>query len=363
MKIKPVVIIGVVAILAVLGVALPVVKSLRASSKPTTTTSARFVSNAITADGAVTAADQAKLNFQTGGKLVYLPFKEGAKVYQGQTIASLDTYALTKALQLASNVYQMSKSNTDQTSEYNQAGILEGQTRYALDLSNKQAYSAITEDTVIYDTVQRIVNNALLANNTAQIGVDLANYAIQLSSLTSPINGIITHEDVTVAGVNITPTTTFTVADPSTMVFRANVPVENIYYISEGGTVTIAIDGMQKEIQGTVVKIYPSKVVLSNGESVYPVDITSDDLLKLAKLDESGTAIIATNAKNVALVPAWTVLGGRYIWVDNNGTPELRTVTVGKIHGNEIEILGGLTPNDNIIIDPKMIPSREYQIL
>ena len=363
MKVKPIYIVGIIAVLAIVGLAVPKFGSLGATPKLTTTTSVRFVSSAITADGTVTAADQAVLTFLTPGKLTYLPFKAGDKVYQGQTIASLDTYALRQQLQLAANAYEMTKNSTDQALENNQAGIIEGQQRYALDTTNKQSYSAITEATVISDAVQRIVDNDMLAENSVKITVDLANYAIQLASITSPLNGIITHEDVTVAGVNVTPATTFTVADPTTMVFRANVPTENIYYIAVGSQVTLAIDGIPKKLSGTVSKIYPAKVTLANGETVYQVDITSNDLTKQAKLDLGGTAVISTNAVNVALVPAWTVLGGKYIWVDADGTPELKTVSVGKIHGNEIEILSGLTPDDNIIIDPKFIPSREYQML
>lgn len=360
------IVICVVVLLAIVGIVIgnrALMPSIRTNSGPTTTTSVEFVSSTITADGSVTAQDQARLSFQIAGKLVYLPFKEGDKVYQGQTIASLDSYALKQQLQLASNAYQAIKNNTDQALENNQAGIIEGQTRNSLDLSNKQGYSAVTEATVIYDTVQRIVNNDLLTQNSAQINVDLANYAMQLSSLTSPINGIITNEDVTVPGVNITPATSFTVADPTTMVFRANVPLESIYYISEGSPVTLAIDGIQEKMTGTVVKIYPSKVILSSGQAVYQVDVASTDLVKHAKLDETGSALISTNSQNVALVPAWSVLGGKYVWVDNNGTPELKAVTAGKIHGNKIEILSGLSPEDKIIVDPKIISTLKYPIL
>ena len=177
------------------------------------------------------------------------------------------------------------------------------------------------------------------------------------------MNGILLHEDVNVAGVNITPATTFTVADPASMVFRANVPTEDIYYVTVGSPATIAIDGLPARLTGTVVKVYPSKTILSGGQAVYQVDIASDDLMHLGTFDQSGTAVISTNAQNVALVPVWTVLGGSAIWVDNNGTPELRHITAGKIHGNEIEVTSGLSPEDKIIVDPKYIPARMYQFL
>jgi hypothetical protein len=127
--------------------------------------------------------------------------------------------------------------------------------------------------------------------------------------------------------------------------------------------VTLAIDGIQNKISGTVVKIFPSKIILPSGQAAYQVDISSEELMKKAKLDMSGRAIIYTNSENIALVPAWTVLSGKYIWIDNNGKPDLRKVTVGKIHGNEIEIISGLSENDKIIVDPKYIPSQKYQLL
>jgi multidrug efflux pump subunit AcrA (membrane-fusion protein) len=311
----------------------------------------------------VTAQDQARLNFQTPGKLVYLPFKEGDNVYQGQTIAQLDTYQLQRQLTAALNTYRATRDTFDQTQANVADSVTKAQQTYPYDYYTRAGLTGSADDTAISDAIKRIADQSQASLDNSVINVELVNYALQLSTLTSPLHGIILHEDVTVPGINITPATTFIVADPDTMVFRANVPTENIYYISEGSTVTLAIDGIQNKLSGTVVKIYPSKVILPGGQAVYQVDIASDDLKKQAKLDETGRAMISTNSEHVALVPAWTVLGGKYIWIDNNGTPELRQVTAGKIHGSEIEITGGLSPDDQIIIDPKFIPSLKYQLL
>ena len=322
----------------------------------TTTTSAQFVSSTIVADGAVTAENQATLAFQTSGKLVYLPFKEGDTVFAGQTIAQLDTYALQRDLTLALNAYKATRDTFDQTQENLNDNVTKAQT--APTYTN--AFDNITS---VNDAIIRIADQSQLGLGSSVINVELANYALQLSRLTSPLKGIITHESVTTPGINITPATTFTVADPASMVFRANVPTQDIYYISEGSSVSVAIDGLQNKFDGTVTKIYPSKVILPSGEAVYQVDIESDQLKKLAKLDDTGTAIISTNSVNVALVPAWTVLSGKYIWVEVGGTPQLKEVTPGKIHGDKIEILSGLTPDDKIITDPEYIPSLKYTLL
>lgn len=336
---------------------------LYANSKPTVDSTVKFVSSTITADGVVTAQNKANLNFQIPGKLVYLPLKEGDKVYQGQTVASLDSYTIKEQLRAALNNYRITRNGFDQTNDNVKDNLANAQQVYPYNAYAVAGIAGGATSAAVNNAVARIADNSQAGLDNAVVNVELANYAFQLASLTSPLNGIITHEDVTVPGVNVTPMTTFVVADPSTMVFRANVPTESIYYVNEGGMVTMAIDGIQDKINGTVSRIYPSKVVLPSGQAVYQIDIVSDQLKKLAKLDMSGRAIIYTNAENVALVPAWTVLSGKYIWIDENGTPNLKKVTVGKIHGSEIEITGGLSAGDQIIIDPKYIPSLKYQLL
>jgi len=339
-------------------------------SRPHSSTNAESVnvesvSSEIIADGAIVAQDQATLHFQTAGKLTYLPFKEGDTVRQGQTIASLDPYPLQKQLQLMANSYQTATNNTDQTLENNGAGIIEGQTRYSLDTTNKNSYNSTTEAQVITDTVARIVSNNLLAQNSAQINVDIANYAISLATITSPIKGVVTHMDVTTSNVNITPTTSFTVADPSTLVFRTNILENDIDFVSVGSPVKIKLtNGLGKETTGTVIKIYPDKVTLPNGQKSYQVDIESAQITASGKMGQSGTALIQSSSQSTAkLVPTWTVLDHDSLWVFSNGKPVLRSVTVGKAHGDMTEIITGLEANDQVITNPESITARKYQIL
>jgi len=306
------------------------------SNQTSTTVSVKFVNSTISVGGAVTAQNQETLSFQTSGKLIYLPFKEGDSVLQGQVVARLDTAKLEATLRQAEQDFTAAKAASEKL--YNDQGA--------------------KTDESFDEKVKRTAVDA--AQNKAYDSVVKARQDITDATLVSSLDGIITHEGVTTTGVNITPATTLTVADPDTMVFRANVPLENIYYVSVGSDVTLAIDGIQQKLNGTVAKIYPSKVILPNGQAVYPVDIVSDSLQKYAKLDLTGTAIISTNSKNVALVPAWTVLSGKYIWVEDNGNPRLAEVVSGKIHGKEMEITKGLSLNDKIIINPKYIQSLKY---
>ncbi len=280
-------------------------------------------------------------------------------------IAQLDTYALQQQFAQAVNTFKSLQDSTAQTQENQNAGVVAAQQRTSLDLSvnHNTNYSGTTEENLVQDAAKRLIDQGQLNLDSASLSVDISRYAMQLATLTSPFTGVVTHEDVNVAGQNVTPTTTFSVADPSTKVFRANVSANDIDYISDGMKANVILDGKQKRIMGTIVKVYPSKVTLSDGEQVYQVDIQSDEILNAGKLDQTGTAVIMTNAQNVILVPAWTVLSGKYIWIDNSGKPELKAVSVGQMQGNDIEITGGLSKQDRIITDPKAIPASEYPLL
>lgn len=320
----------------------------------------------VSANGTVASGTEATLHFQTSGKLIRLPYQEGDTVKEGQAIAQLDTYALSRQLQIAANTYESTQNTTNQTVENGQAGVLEGQQRVSLDTYNKSGYSTIPESTVIYDAVKRMVDTSLASQDSAELNVELARYALQLATLTAPINGIITHEDVTVPNVNITTLTSFTIQDPSDMIFRAQVAETDIDFVSVGSKAIIQLNSNpQKDYTGTVVKIYPEKTTSSDGQSVYSVDVRSDELKKSAKFDQSGQVMIQSNTRpSVVLVPSWLVLSHKYVWVvDSGGNASLKTVETGKTHGTEIEVTKGLSPSDRVITDPLFIAQKRYQLL
>src|SRR5581483_1239573 len=298
------------------------------------------VCSQILATGEVASQNEAQLHFQAGGKLTYLPFKEGDRVYAGQTIASLDTYNLQEQLRSALNTYRSTRDKFDQAQNDQNNGVTQksqGGTLNAVGAGLGQ-YGVENTTTNYLDTIaKRIVDENQANLDNSVINVEIANYALTLSSITSPINGVITHEDVTTSGVNVTTATTFIVDDPSNLVFKANVSENDIDFINVGSVASIEFgDGNGYVINGTVDKIYPQKQTLADGSEVYQVDIVSNQLPANIQLGQSGSVLIQSNVKSsVILVPTWTILGHQYIWVVNDNKPILRKVTVGKIHGSE----------------------------
>lgn len=329
----------------------------------------KSIGTTIVADGAIHSQNEAILHFPTGGKLVFVPFKEGDRVFTGQTIAQLDSIPLQQQLSSALNAYKITRDTFDQTNDNVTNGILQGQQKANLQGKNlglPSTTSLNADDNlnnIVNNIVQRMVDQNQATLNNSVIQVQLANYALQLATIASPFDGIILHEDVNVPNVIVSPTTGFTVVDPNAYVFKANVPAQSIDFVSIGAVANISLTGNSKLYQGTVIKIYPQKVTLSTGQDVYQVDIQADGL-KQAAYGQTGTVSIASSQNHpTLLVPTWTILGNNAIWIIKDNKQVLQNVTIGKIHGNYLEITSGLTQEDKVITNPQSIAAEKYQAL
>lgn len=323
---------------------------------PAKTASAEIktVSSNIYAAGSIKSQNEATLHFLTGGKLVYLPFKAGDPVYAGQTIAQLDTFTIQKQLTAALNNYRISRDTFDQTQDNANSGVLQGAQKYGLTVTNKGGFDV---PSVMGDMVKRIVDQSQANLDNSVINVELANYAYQMATLNAPFDGIIYRQDVTSPQIMVSPANSFTIIDPNALIFKANIPESDIDFIEAGAPVNISLDAVKnRTFNGTVTKIYPDKVTLATGAHVYQADIESPELLENGKYDMAGAVTIKSNLKNsVALVPTWLILNSRQIWVKENRKAVLRTVTTGKRHGGNTEVLSGLLPNDQLITNPQYL--------
>jgi len=116
----------------------------------------RSIGSEILAEGIVKSQNEATLNFQIGGKLVYLPFKEGDVVQQGQIIAQLDTYTLQKQLEASLASFRYTRSSFDQNNTSSKNGVLQGSQQFSLETQNKVGTGGQNETDIINDMVKNI---------------------------------------------------------------------------------------------------------------------------------------------------------------------------------------------------------------
>lgn len=332
-------------------------------SKNPETVSIKSAGSEIMADGAVESANQAVLRFQTGGKLVYLPFKEGDRITQGALLAQLDSSDIQKKLEQALNSYRSTRDSFDQYGDNGQSGVAQGAQKYNLEVQNKASLGDGQKINVINDMVKRIADQNQATLDNSVLNVELAQNAFKLATLYSPISGILTHADVDTNYLNVTPSTTFIVQDPTKIIFKAQVLETDINFVDVGSNVKIKLNTNPNHLLvGTVTKIYPEKIKNTKGESVYKIDVESKELQSNYKFGQNGTVLITSKYDTQsAVVPNWLIIDNQYIWVENNGKEILRKVTLGNILDDQVVILSGIQKNDRLITDPKFIVKKLYR--
>lgn len=288
------------------------------------------------ASGKVKSEKQVDLKFQTSGYLAWVGVKEGDTVKQYQTIASLDQRELEKRLQKALRDYSKE--------------------RWDFEEDRRVTY----KDKVITDTIQRILEKNGFDLDKAVLDVEIADLAKQFSYLWTPIAGIVTRVDTSVAGVNITPASAvFTIADPESMIFQANIEEGDIAHIVLGQKAKINLDAHPDEtFEGEVSKVAFSSVSTSGGGTAFPVEIKlpKNDSAKFKIGMNGDMEITYKEIKDVLLVPDEAVFKENdqtYVWQKTPEGKQKIAVKTGRQNDGEIEVTEGVKEGEEIVIIKK----------
>ncbi len=289
----------------------------------------------VVASGKIKSQSQIDLKFQTSGQLAWVKVKEGDSVKKWQAIAGLDQQELKKNLQ-----------------------------KYLLDFSKERAdfdedLKVTYLDKVLTDTIKRILEKNQWDLDKAVLDVELKDIALKYSTLVSPLAGIITHIDVPLAGVNITPAAAvFTVADPDHLEFEAIIDEVDIGLIRLGQPAQLILDAYPDEpINLTVDSIDFNSSLDSSGSTVFLVKFqlenNPDQKFKLGMNGE--VTITVAEKANVLAVPLSSILenGAATIQLVKDNTLINQTVTLGISSDDLVEIISGLSENQTIVVSKK----------
>lgn len=230
--------------------------------------------NIVSASGKVEAKNIANLTFQTAGLVTFVGVKEGDSVRKSQIIARLDTRQLQKSLDRQLNLYMTNRWDFEQTKD---------------DFKEKR------ENFLLTDADRRILDKTQFSLNNAVIDVETIDIALKLSTITTPISGIVVEAKPAMAGVNTSPgNSNFTIVDPNSTVFVANVDEADIGKVKIGQAAQISLDSFPDEkIGGKVTKIGFISTSTAGGGTAFRVEVSlpSNDDLKF-KVGMNGDADI-----------------------------------------------------------------------
>lgn len=289
--------------------------------------------NTLSSSGKTKADRSVELKFQTSGKLAWVGVTEGASVSAYQAIARLDDRELQK------NLEKSLRSYANKRNDFDQAGL---------------DSPAIKPSDAANDRIRRILQKNQWDLEQAVLDVELKNLALELSTLITPIAGIVTRVDTPVAGVNITPATAvFVVSDPTSLIFEANVDETDISGLSVGQSATISLDAFpEATFSGTISYISYTSRESAGGATVFPIKVAFDNPQNL-RIGLNGDITIATTKQpHVLTVPIEAIReekGKTFVYRKVGNTFIKTPVSTGPKNEDDIVITAGLNEGDIVV--------------
>lgn len=264
---------------------------------------------------------------EKSGKVISVLVKEGDYVRVGQTLLTVRGDVINVSAQAAEAAYQNAKSDY---SRYENAFKTGGVTKQQLD-------------------------QAKLALTNAQSSYTQAKINVGDTRVKAPINGFINKKYIEPGSIlAATPATAlFDIVNVSKLKLKVTVNENQVASLKLGNYVSVT------------ASVYPDKTfsgkitfIASKADETlsFPVEIeiannTNNDL----KAGMYGTANFASNKQkqNLMVVPRNAFVGSvssNEIFVAENGVAKLRKVTAGRILGDKVEIINGLSDGETVII-------------
>jgi RND family efflux transporter MFP subunit len=283
---------------------------------------------------------------RTNGYLRKWYFDIGAHVKQGQLLAVIETPEVDQQLEQSLSNLNTAKANL------------------ALAETTKNRYQGLVKDNAVS---QQDVDNAVgtFNANKATVEANQANVK-QLQALQSfekiyaPFDGVITARNTDIGDLinsgssGGVKTDLFHIAQPGTLRVYVNVPEEYSQGVKTGMTADLSLAEFPgRKFQGKLVRTSDA------------INMTTRTLLIEIDVDNpAGTLLTGSYAEvhlavpaqaSTYLLPVNTLIfrsEGLRVGIVKDGKVVLTAVTPGHDFGNEIEIVAGLKPDDQVIINP-----------
>lgn len=283
---------------------------------------------------------------RTNGYLRKWYFDIGAHVKKGQLLAIIETPEVDQQLQQA-------RSN-----------LLTAQANLDLAAITKTRYQGLLKSNAVS---QQDVDNAVGTYNANKAIVEADKATVQqytalvsFEKVYAPFDGVITARNTDIgdlinSGSSSTPKTDlFHIAQPGKLRVYVNVPEEYSQGIKVGMTADLSLAEFPgRTFQGTLVRTAEA-INMTTRTLLIEIEV---DNLKNTLLTGSYAEVhlkIPTQTSTL-LLPVNTLIfrsQGLHVGVVKDGNVVLTAVTPGHDFGNTIEIVSGLRPNDQVIINP-----------
>ena len=294
--------------------------------------------------GQVVAAQTANVSTRVMGYITKLNVKVGDHVSKGQVIGAI--------------------SNTDIIAKRGQTDAMISEANAAL-ASAKKDYDRFTALYKQQSASAKELDNATLQYNAVKAKVEAAkemrnevNAMLEYTTLTAPFAGIVTQKFTDAGNIANPGMPIVSIEQKDSYEISASVPETEINAINQGATIAVNIKSANKTFRGTVTQINQSSQ-FSGGQYIIKVSIPEAEKKGLfagmyADLALSKPKTTDSKEVNMVTVPLSSIikkddLTGLYT-ISANNTALLRWVRLGKIIGDNVEVLTGLEKDEQFIV-------------
>lgn len=268
-----------------------------------------------------------ELNFsaENSGRVTKVLVDEGTPVRIGQTLAVIKADKINVDLQNAEASYQNAAADAQRFESAFKTG---GVTKQQLD-------------------------QAKLALANAKAHLQQAKITLGDASIKSSINGIVNKRFIEPGSVVSPGTQLFELVNVSTLKLKVSVSEDQIAGLKVGSPIKVKASVYpDKEFNGKITFIAPK----ADSSLNFPVEIEiANNAANELKAGMYGTALFSSSSDKTPLmiVPRTAFVGSvsanQVFVMQKDGTAKMKTVTGGRIIGEKVEILNGLSNGDIVI--------------
>jgi len=309
--------------------------------------------------GTVRARRRAKLSTEIGGRVVAIPFREGASVRRGDVLLRLDDASQQARLELSRRELAAVEAQREQ------ACLAAAQAARELQRNRSLAERRIISENLL-DQLQSTAETTAAACAAAEVGIDAARATVDVANtelvkvqLIAPFDGVVAELN-TELGEWITPSppavpipAVVDLIDPTSIYVSAPMDEVDSARIRADQPVKVTIDPFPDQVfSGRVVRVAPYVLDIEAQNRTVEIEVELDDAQLASSLLPGTSAdveIILETHNDVLRIPTRTLMEGDAVMLVEDGFLVTREVSVGLRNWNYVEITGGLSAGEEIV--------------
>ncbi len=282
------------------------------------------------------AASDVALSSERAGRVEWVGVTEGDEVTQGQVLVKIDLNSLAAALDRAQANYDLAVTRAQRRRQLHKNRVLSKEELDHAETELLKAASDLRTAKVYYE--QGIVL-APISGTVERVQVDEGEY--------------VKAGDVVVD-----------IVDSSSLELEVNAPEMDVRFIQPGDKARVTVDAWPDAHWTGVVDFVSRRADASTKTfRVRVVVDNSDGRIRPGMIARA--RFVRREIKDAVTAPLFAVLdkgGERLVFVAEDGKAKARTVELGVINGERVQVLQGLAPGDQLIVEGQSLVEEGAEV-